>query len=111
HADVPERRDHEVPRGVWIAVEQRERRLASMEDELLVGRAEDAAAALVGLLDVLEPPGRPERLRHGAEPSRASASGRARAETGIRRPRTSPSGPIPCACRPWKPYRQRGAEA
>src|SRR5262249_21365547 len=39
------------------------------DDQLLVGLAEDAATRLVSPLDVLEAPGRPERLRHGAEPS------------------------------------------
>ena len=52
-------------------VQQHERVLAAVDDQALLvvagGRiAEDAAGLLVGLLDVLEPPRRPELLGHGA---------------------------------------------
>src|SRR5204863_8716237 len=63
----PERRRHQVPRGRREAVEQEERMLTAQEHELGLRLAEDAPGALVYLLDVLEAPGRPERLRH--EPS------------------------------------------
>ena len=47
------------PGRVREAVEQRERRVAAVQHELLVGPAEDAAARLVGLLDYSS--------RHGAQ--------------------------------------------
>ena len=55
-------------------VQQHEGELAAVDDQpfLVVaggGITEDAAGLLVRLLDVLEPPGRPELLRHGAEPT------------------------------------------
>src|SRR5215471_9129982 len=51
--------DHEVAGRVRIAVQKDKGRLAAVDDELLFGLAEDAAARLVGARDVFEPPGRP----------------------------------------------------
>ena len=72
-ADVAARRDHEVPGRVRELVQERDRSIARVHPERLVVRqgargldAEDAALLLVGLRDVLEPPRRPQRLRHGA---------------------------------------------
>ena len=72
-ADVPDRRDHEVARGIRELVQQRDRVRAAVQDEplcVVTARrcvAEDAAAVLVGRLDVLEPPRRPQAF-HVAEP-------------------------------------------
>jgi RTX calcium-binding nonapeptide repeat (4 copies) len=71
-ADVAVRRDHEVPRGIGELVEDHERFTPPVDDEaaLIVAfcrAAEDAAVLLVGLLDVLEAPRRPQRFGHGAE--------------------------------------------
>lgn len=70
-ADVAARRDDEVAGRVRVLVEDRERDAADVYTERLVlGQtpgglvAEDAALVLLGALDVLEPPGRPEWLRH-----------------------------------------------
>ena len=68
-ADVADWGDEEVA-GVEL-VQDRDRGLPAAHEQRLVlpergGRleAEDAALELVGLLDVLEPPGRPQGLRH-----------------------------------------------
>jgi hypothetical protein len=71
-AYVPVGRDHEMSGRVGELVQQHERFPAAVHDETgliltLRGATEDAALLLIGLLDVLEPPGRPERLRHCAE--------------------------------------------
>ena len=71
-ADVPVGGDHQVAGGVRELVQEHEGALAAVDDEPLLvvagGRvAEDAARLLVGLGDVLEPPGSPELLRHGRE--------------------------------------------
>src|SRR5215218_8470314 len=73
-ADVPVGGDHQVPGRVRESVQQHEGVRATVHDELLLvvaGRrvAEDAAGLLVRLLDVLEPPGRPELLGHAGEPT------------------------------------------
>jgi glyoxalase family protein len=67
---VAERRDHQVPAGIRVAVEENERRTSAVNDEPmrvveLGGPTEDAAGLLVRRLDVLEPPGGPQSL-HGA---------------------------------------------
>ena len=59
-----------MPGGIRELVQQHEGLLAAVNDEPLLvvagGRvAEDATRLLVRLGDVLEPPGRPELLRHG----------------------------------------------
>ena len=66
---VPVRRDHQMPGRVRELVQQHERALAAMHDELLLvvarrGAAEDAAVLLVRALDVLEAPRRPEALHY-----------------------------------------------
>ncbi len=71
--DVASWRDHEVPGGVRELVQQRNRR-RPLEHAKRFGfakgafrlEAKHAAFLLVGLCDVLEPPRRPKRLRHGA---------------------------------------------
>ena len=74
---VPIRRDHQVTRGVRELVEQDEGELASVDHELRLvlrlprGAAEDALVALIRVLDVLEPPRRPQPL-HGEEATSAS---------------------------------------
>ena len=73
-ADVPIGRDHQMTARVRELVQQHERVLAPVDDQPLLvvaggGIAEDAAGLLVGLLDVLEPPGRPELLGHESEPT------------------------------------------
>jgi hypothetical protein len=70
-ADMPHRGDHEVAGRVRVLVEQGDRPLSAAENEpgfvvTLDRCAEDTARALVGRLDVLEPPGRPELLHTGA---------------------------------------------
>ena len=67
------RRDHEVPGRVRELVQERDRGVARVHAQRLVGGeracrldAEDAALLLVRLRDVLETPRRPQRLRHGA---------------------------------------------
>jgi RTX calcium-binding nonapeptide repeat (4 copies) len=71
--NVPVRRHHEVPGRVRVLVDEHHGTPAPVHDErrlVIVGLArvaEEAAVQLVGLLDVLEPPGRPEGLRHCAE--------------------------------------------
>jgi Ca2+-binding RTX toxin-like protein len=70
--DVPEGRDHQVAGGIGEPVQERECLPAAMDDEAglvlaLGGPAKDAPFLLVGLLDVFEAPGRPQRFRHGAE--------------------------------------------
>jgi hypothetical protein len=66
-ARVRVRRDHEVAGGVRELVQEDERVLAPVHHEPLFVRArgrvaEDAASLLLGALDVLEAPGRPEPL-------------------------------------------------
>src|SRR4051812_24589706 len=76
---VPVRRDHQVTRGVRELVQEDERELAAVDHELRLvlrqrrGAAEDALVALVRVLDVLEPPRRPQPL-HPQEATCASAS-------------------------------------
>ena len=77
---MTQRRHHQVPGRVRILVQQDERAHAAMDDEQLLvvsvcGGAEDAARLLVRLLDVLEPPGRPQLLRHRGEPYPAVRAG------------------------------------
>ena len=79
-ADVPERRDHQMAGRIGILVQEHERALAAVDDEPLLvrggsGEAEHASLLLVGLVDVFEPPRRPELLRHRAG---AYAAGRRR---------------------------------
>src|SRR5215210_4621437 len=62
-------RDEQVPRGVRELVQEHERGLAALDDEALGDvtsglRTKRAAELLVGLADVLEAPGRPQRSRH-----------------------------------------------
>ena len=71
-AGVAEGRRHQVARGVRETVEQEERVLAAEEHEVGLRLAEDAARALVDLLDVLESPRRPERLGHAPSVPRRS---------------------------------------
>ena len=65
---VPVRRDHQVPGRVRELVEEDEGELAAVDHELRLvlrqrgGAAEDALVAVVRVLDVLEPPRRPELL-------------------------------------------------
>ena len=66
-AEVAVRCDEQMPGGVGELVQHDQRMLAAMHEQLLLGLAEDAAVELVGLLDVLEAPRRPQRLRHRAE--------------------------------------------
>jgi hypothetical protein len=71
-ADVPVGRDHEVAGCVGKPVQQDERMPAAMDDQLLLavaggGEAEDATRLVVRRLDVVEPPGGPELLRHGVD--------------------------------------------
>jgi hypothetical protein len=65
---VTVRRDHQVPVRVGVPVHQHVRALAPPHHVLvpLVGprRAEDAVVRVGAALDVFEPPGRPQRLRH-----------------------------------------------
>jgi hypothetical protein len=66
---MPEGRDHEVAGRVRELVQERERAPPAVDDEPLLvvalgSEAEDAALLLVGRLDVLETPRRPQRLRH-----------------------------------------------
>ena len=67
---MPVRRDEQVPRRVRELVQQDERALAAVHDEMLLvvvacrGAAEEAAVLLVRVLDVLEAPRRPEPLHH-----------------------------------------------
>jgi hypothetical protein len=74
---VPVRRDHEVTGGVRELVEEDEGELATVDHELRLvlrqrrGAAEDALAALVRVLDVLEPPRRPQAF-HAEEATSAS---------------------------------------
>jgi len=74
---VPVRRDHQVARGVRELVEQDEGELAPVDHELRLvlrqrrGATEDALVVLVRVLDVLEPPRRPQPL-HAAEATSAS---------------------------------------
>src|SRR5437764_3949553 len=64
-----------MPRRVGKLVQHDDRMLAPVHEELLLGLAEDAALELVRLLDVLEPPGRPQRLGHQSQRlSRKNAS-------------------------------------
>ena len=68
-ARVPIGSDHQMTRGVREPVQEDERGLAPVHDQHLLvlacGRpAEDAAVQLVGLPDVLEPPGRPQLPGH-----------------------------------------------
>jgi dihydrofolate reductase len=79
-ADVPVGGHHQMTARVGELVQQHERVLAAVDDQPLLvvsgGRvAENAAGLLVGLLDVLEPPGRPELLGHGNEPTVLPAKG------------------------------------
>src|SRR5205823_14004243 len=67
---VPVGGDEQVPGRVREPVQQHERALAAVDDQVLLvvalrGAAKDAAILLVRALHVLEPPGRPEPL-HGA---------------------------------------------
>ncbi len=64
---VPIRRDEQMARRVRELVQQHERALAAVDDEVLDvvalgGAAEDAAVLLVRRLDVFEPPRRPQAL-------------------------------------------------
>src|SRR5215204_4943589 len=65
---VAVRRDHDVSGRVRVLVDDHRRPAAPVDDEgrlVIFGLdrvAEEAAVLLVGILDVLEPPGRPERL-------------------------------------------------
>ena len=74
---VPVGRDHEVARGIRELVEEDEGELAAVDHELRLvlrqrrGAAEDALAALVRVLDVLEPPRRPQAF-HAEEATSAS---------------------------------------
>jgi hypothetical protein len=72
-AHVPVGGRHQVSRGIRKPVQQDECELATVHDELLfvgAGRrfAEHAPELLVRLLDVFEPPRRPELLGHAGEP-------------------------------------------
>ena len=73
---VPVRRDEQMARRIRELVQEDERALAAMHDELalvVVGRgggAEEAAVLLVRVLHVLEPPRRPQPLhRSSLEPA------------------------------------------
>src|SRR6185437_144895 len=100
--DVPLRRDHEVAGRVGVLVQQRDRLSATADDQALFVVAcdritEDAARLLVGRLDVLEAPGRPQLL-HPAE-SRAGDPG---ARPGPAPSRLARGGsPGRAAIRPW----------
>src|SRR5207248_9534234 len=66
---VPERRDHQVTRRVRELVQEHDPARPTVDDEALLvvagsGEAADTALLLVRRLDVLEAPGRPQRLRH-----------------------------------------------
>ena len=70
-SDMAVRRDHQVSGRVRVLVQERDRRVAVVNEER-IGRveracrlvAEHTADLLVRLLDVLETPGRPQGLRH-----------------------------------------------
>ena len=61
-AEMPVRRDEQVAGRVRELVQHHERSLTAMQEQLLLGLAEDAAVELVGVLDILQPPRRPQRL-------------------------------------------------
>jgi hypothetical protein len=68
-ADMAKRGHHQMPRRIRELVQEHERALAAMNDEPVFIRrldraAEDAPGLLIGLLDVLQPPRGPQRLRH-----------------------------------------------
>jgi hypothetical protein len=65
-AQVPVRGDQQMAGGVRELVQDDQGVLAAVHEQFFFGLAEDAAVELVGLLDVLEAPRRPERLRHGS---------------------------------------------
>src|SRR5262249_42339097 len=70
-ADVPVRRDHDVPRRVRELVQEHERLPSAIDDQAILvaclhGAAEEATLVLVSTCDVFEPPRRPELLRHDA---------------------------------------------
>jgi hypothetical protein len=72
-ADMAVRRDEQVPRGVRVLVQEHDRGLAPADDEgrivvALDRVADEAAGQLVRLLDVLQPPRRPDRSRHRVQP-------------------------------------------
>ena len=84
-ADVSNRRSHEVPRRIRELVQQDDAALVAMDDELLRvvavdRRAEHATGLVVGRLDVLEAPRRPQLLHAGESRSarRWARRGRAR---------------------------------
>jgi hypothetical protein len=63
--DVPERRHHQVPVRVRVEVQEHVRLLAAVDDQVRVVVAgglvaEDAPGLLRALLDVLQPPRRPQ---------------------------------------------------
>src|SRR5262249_46373890 len=108
-ADVPVGRDKQMTGGVRKAIEEREGVLAAMHDEgvpvvelLRCLCAEDAPILAPGSLDVVETPGRPQRLGNACAavrpwgPRAASASRRGRrlfpgGSRTSRSPRLSPS--------------------
>jgi hypothetical protein len=68
-AGVAQGRNEQVTLGVRELVQEHTRELAVVHEERRLGVTEDAAVELVGLLHVLEAPGRPQRFRHGATAS------------------------------------------
>jgi hypothetical protein len=66
-AEMTMRGNEEMSGRVRVLVQHDDGVLASMHEQLFFGLAEDATVELVGLLDVLETPRRPQRLRHNAE--------------------------------------------
>src|SRR5206468_742075 len=74
-ADVPVRRDEHMSRRVRELVQDDERAGAAVNEQLLLGVAEDAPVELVRVLDVFEAPRRPQRLRaHSQRLKRKNAS-------------------------------------